>query len=91
VSEEWWPHDTATPPSDGTHRVVQQGTGGVSLYLRAPADPTAHPFWTPEHNEAGAWPLRDAARLAAQHTGLRDSSGVPVEAWSEVISPDEQD
>jgi hypothetical protein len=35
--------------------VVQQSTEGVSLFLKAPADPTAHPFWTPEHAEAGAW------------------------------------
>ena len=55
MSEEWWPDDTATPPPDGTHRVVQQSTEGVSLFLKAPADPTAHPFWTPEHAEAGAW------------------------------------
>ena len=90
MSEEWWPDDTATPPPDGSHRVVQQSTEGVPLFLKAPADPTAHPFWTPEHAEAGAWSLRDAARLAALHTGLRDSSGGLVEAWSEAITPDEQ-
>jgi hypothetical protein len=68
-----------------------RATEGVPLFLKAPADPTAHPFWTPEHAEAGAWSLRDAARLAALHTGLRDSSGGLVEAWSAAITPDEQD
>jgi hypothetical protein len=58
--------------ADQALSAVQQGTGGVHLFLKAAADPTAHPFWTSEHNEAGAWSLRDAARLAALHTGLRD-------------------
>jgi hypothetical protein len=92
-----WPGDTATPPPDGTHRVVRGNRAAPTKwqYLPVPVTPDQYPLWTFYQAKAGIWPWRDAERLARLHaerlaefhSAFGNPPGDASEVWSEWIGP----
>lgn len=81
---EWWPDNTSSPKSDGTHMVEKRNRSVPILrqFLTAPKVQNKSPWWTHDKEKAGLWDLKDAERLARLHSSTPDSDGNAVEAWA---------